>query len=353
MRWLSVASEALRNIVTGTSRLAWGVALLAVLVGGPAIAEQAALLGAQHQAQQYRDSGAAIQVLSSDAVDGGRCDALRTMPGITAAGARREAGTVRVTAMPSRDLTVHEVTPGFIHVIAGPDAVPDAGVWLPGPLADTLGAAAGTELDTSRGPMRVAGVFPWPDDGRPAVLDSAIVAPVPAIGSFDACWAFAWPADGAAKPYLYLAVAPGADGASAVGALNTRLGETFDLDAVVAGRLTTLAAAVAAVLGAGIGGALVYGRRLEIASNLHAGVPRSAVVMQALLEVLACVAGAGVLLAGVTLAHVVAYPDAAVMWTWGAGMRVVGAGLAGTVLGGAIAVMGVRERHLFRFFRQR
>src|SRR5947208_560552 len=79
--------------------------------------------------------------------------------------AAREADALELSAMPADPLPVYEVTPGLAGLL-GVEGTASEGVWLPAPLAESLGVRSGERLDTGAGPMTVAGTYDYPDDGR-------------------------------------------------------------------------------------------------------------------------------------------------------------------------------------------
>lgn len=97
---------------------------------------------------------------------------------------------------------------------------------------------------------------------------------------------------------------------------------------------------------------------MELASALHVGVRRRDLAAQSGLEAAAW-AGAGVVIAGAGLLAVLA-ADAAgravavpPLAAWVDGLRLLGAAWAVAVLATVATVTTVRERTLFRYFRER
>jgi hypothetical protein len=362
MRPSSVLSEAARNLASGTSRAAILATIFVALVGTVAILDVRTVVDVLRNAAAYRAAGAAIQVIeANDGIDGQRCDRLAATPGIVGSGALRAGERLRALNLPSSELTVWEVTPGLPALLAateapaGPQPGPGVwgpGVWLSADLAETLGAGRGSEIATSAGVMPVAGVYDWPDDGRVRDLGYAILAPVPAAGRFDQCWAGIWPVDDELSGLLLLSLVP--DTSNPIRRqVNGSLGADHDAAAIFAGRLTRPAPVGALVIGLVLGAVAARLRRLELAAALHARVPKPQLAWQHLIEASAWTGAATVVaLAGTAYAAALGNPDPAGE-VWLIGARSVAAGAIGVLLGTLAAVAATRERHLFRYFKNR
>jgi len=317
-----------------------------------------AIVGVIEGAREYRDAGASVQILEATGqVDGARCEALARVDGVNAAGALRTGEPLRALNLPSSELTGLEATPGLLGALDR-GRVAGAGLWLSADLAEALGAVPGDSIATTTGPARLGAVYPYPDDGRDRALGYAAVAPVPATGLFDSCWVEIWPVDPETATLLRTTVVadPSSEVQPTQKQLNGRLGATYDASAEFSGRLTEPTPIATAALGLALGYVAIRLRRLELAAALHARVPRAALTWQMLLETAAWT-GAGI---------VVTVP--ALWWlagaggdglatdqvsTWIIGMRTVLAG-AGAVLVGAVAgALTTREKHLFKYFKER
>lgn len=354
MRAGSVATEAWRNVLTGAARAGVLALMLVVLVGGLAVADVRAVVDVLRGAADYRATGASIQVIDAPGqVDAERCEALERIGGIVSSGALREGEAIRMLNLPSSDLTSYEATPGLAAVLRADGNA--YGVLLPDDLAGTLGAAPGDAVATDRGSAQVGATYPYPSDGRARSLSYAAVEVVPAEGVFDACWAEVWPASERTSGYLRSAINPDPDTEQQprLGSLNPRLGATYDAPALLAERLTRLAGWLALIMGGVIGAMGVRMRRLELAAALHARVPRGSLAWQIVTET-ALWAGAATVICAVAVmaAGTWASPDPG--WAvWSLGLRVVGLGFIGALLGAVAASAATRERHLFRYFKER
>ena len=360
MRARSVASEAARNLATGTSRAAGLALAFAAVVGTLAFADVRAAVDVLRGAAEYRASASSVQVLEvSEGIDGARCHALNQATGVVAAGALRHGDPVRALAMPSAQLTVWEATPGLVDVLSHIGTAPDAagaaapGLWYSRDLADTLGARPGRDIVTATGTAATAGVFSWPDDGRARTLGYAALAPVAPSGVFDQCWVQVWPADADTAALVSLALVPAKADQATLGRLNTVHGAAYDTEHLLARRPTVLAPAAAILIGLVLGYLAVRLRRLEIAAALHARVRKPHLAWQQTLEATAWVA-AGVAIAAAVVAHAARAdnPDP-IAWAFLLGARTLLAGAAAVVLGTLAGVATTRERHLFRYFKNR
>lgn len=353
MRLRSIVSEAWRNITSATTGALLFAVALAIGAGFVAANDVSTIVRGINTAHNFATSGAAVTIVAGQgAIDGRSCEALNSASGIQAAGAVRSSqDTITALAMPSTNLTITEITPSLLHVIAD-DIADDAGVWLPEDLARTLGAEAGGHVETNRGPAAVAGVYPYPDDGRARDLAYTMVSPVPADGLFDQCWALIWPHDSEASGLLTSAIAnPEAD--ISYKQLNASLGTTLDRNALFSERPTLFSVWIAAGIGIALGYVSTRRRRLEFASNLHAGVAKSSQNLQVTLETAAW-AVAGFLISLPVLGYVAWQGNAGDMWEpWIIGARSTLTASTAAVVGALIGTLQTREKHLFNYFKQR
>lgn len=347
--------EAWRNLVSGTTR-AIGLALaLALGVGAPAVLDLVAVGGLQDDSLAFEQAGAAIRTVTAEGlVVGEDCDRLAESEGVTSSGAIRAGAPITVSAVPDDPIPSYLASPGLAAVL-GVRTTGGAGVWVPDSLASLLGVTEGSILATTRGPMRVAGRFAYPEDGRDARLGYAIVVPERATARFDECWAQSWPgASGLADQLRWAGqVVPGDSTPMTIGQLNNAMGPIYDPGAVLDTRVTRWGWLGSGVVGLSLGYVAARRRRLEYASALHAGQARAPQVLTALVEtmvwvsvaltVAACVA---VLVAGYRL------PEDHLIVLLGEVPAAVAGGL-GAILGVVAGVVMARERHLFAYFKDR
>jgi len=356
MRASSVISEAWRNLVTGTSRPLLVALLAATVFAGLAATDVRTIVGLSVRATEFRESGAAVHVLSAPAaISGQRCDALGALPGVLGAGAIRRADTQAIfLTAPASGITTVEATVGLAGVL-GIAEVTGTGVWLSDAAAEALGAGPGTTLPTSLGPVAVAAQYTYAPDASDRSLAFSAVAPVPSTGEFDSCWVLVWPPSPVIEVLMRGTYAgdPAEQSDATLFQLNTRLGAAFDAPAMFDGRATSRAPIVAAVFGLLFGVGTIRARRLEFASALHAQVPKLALITQVWLELFSLMLAAVVITLPLTcFLATQGNPDP--FWpAWSAGLRVVVAGTLSTLLGGLLTAAMTSEKRLFRYFKDR
>lgn len=355
MRLRSVVSEAWRNTRSGTARPVLFTVLFVLVVGALAGVDQRAVVAVIRGAQDFRDAGASTQIIEAPGgVDGAHCAALAQVEGVNAAGALRTGDPARALALPSTDLPILEVTPGFLSVLGQPALREATGVMLSTDTAKVFDARVGSTLATRSGSTTVAAVYPFPDDGRVAPLSYAALAPVPQAGMFDQCWVEVWPLTDEIGPLLRLVVSTAPDaGMPVLKQLNSRLGAAYDARTLLDERLTRFATFGGIALGLMLGFAAVRLRRLELAAALHTRVSRTALTWQVVLETLVWVVAASII-AVPAMAYLASWGNPEPAGTvWAIGMRVVLAAGAASVVGAVVATLTTREKHLFRYFKER
>lgn len=279
-RVASICSEAARNLGSGTTKaVLFGLAFLAI-VGSIAGVQSRSVVDLIVRATQFRDSGAAVQILSAPgAVDAATCDALSSVNGVLASGALRQGPSVTLAALPSRPVGSFEVSPGFSALLAWQHRDDRAGVWVARSLLDEIGARPAESLALRNGSSAtVAGAYEYPDDGRDPKLAHQILLPTARSGAFDECWMLIWPDRAAANDVVFLPVIPQDPGpdsrgmpAPALRQLNTSLGESFVTGGAMEGLLGAPLTAIAAVLAGLLGFLAIRLRRLESREFLALG----------------------------------------------------------------------------------
>ncbi len=358
MRLREAVREALRDVVSGAGRAGTCALVLAVLLVAVVGTRVVALVDDVRAAATWVGSGAATTVEQADGrIDGRACTALSEVDGVLGAGALRrvEEGT-SVLALPATAVPTWEVSPSTASILAIEGKAGTSGVWVSEAVAEELGVSAGATLATSGGPVPVAGVYAWPDDGRDPDLEYALIAPVPEDGEpFDQCQVTVWPQDPSVGALLRATVLPSAgeqdESQPTSGQLNPRLGVTFVPD--VGADAVLFAAAGAGTFGLVVGAAAVFRRRLSIASDRHCGVPVAYQVLGAMVQhaIWGAVAAAVTVAVAAVLARGVSTDDGGPVGS--EAMLLGGLGVVGAVLGAGVGVLSVRERALHRYFRIR
>lgn len=355
MKRRAILREAWRDTITGTARTATFALVLGFLVLGTVAADQAQVRRLVDDAARYREAGASILTITAEGrIRGDACDNLEALPGVSAAGAlTQEEDGLRVSTLPQSPMTLYSVTPGFPAVLSA--ETDGNGVVLSADAMASAGRTPGDSLPTSDGTTRIAGTYAYPADGRRVGFGYAALDVTASERLFDECWVDAWPLDEHVQPLLLTAVQPRADADADVqlSRLNTTLGTSFDGAGAFAERLTSMVWAVAA------GGALVIGfvsvrmRRVALASALHTRVPRSSLAAILTIETAAWVVPVAVVAVGATtvFAATGAAADRGTILLLSG--RVLAPAVASAFVGAALGFATTRERHLFRYVRDR
>lgn len=353
----AICREAWRDVVTGTSRTMLFALLLASLVLGLGAADLVTVRALTAAAERYQAAGASIITLDAPGrIDPTACEMLASVPGVRAAGAVR-AGTEPLTAaaLPSSTIPVMNVTPGLPEVLRA--QLHGSGMVLSGQVATSLALSAGDDLRTSEATVPVAGVYDYPEDGRRAGLGFAALLPTTDSAAFDQCWVDIWPTSPQTPVLLQMTLLP-SDGTETeqlpvLAQLNSTLGTTFDGGVRLDARATRFAPWLVLGLGGGLGYLSVRVRRTSLASALHAGTSRNDLGAVVALEVISWILPPALIAASVMVIGANLGSDHDTTSTLVLGSRVVIAGLLGPLLGSTLAFAQTRERHLFRYFKDR
>jgi len=354
-RTREVAREAWRNLASDTTHAPVWAVILAVVVGLLGWADTTQVASLTDQSSAYLAGGGATWIIQAPGrVSGAACDALASATGAHGAGALRATSSpVTAVALPSAPLPGFEATPGIGTVLGVQVA---AGILLPEPAATSLGVTTDDTLVTRAGPAPIGAVYPFPDDGRAPALGYAALILVPPGGFFDQCWITVWPSSQRTVNLLYATLS---DNANAVdltppklAQLNPTLASAFDAAGSFAGRFTRWAGLVCLAAGLTLGYASLIGRRLELASVLHSGWPRPALLGQITLETAAWVLAGSLIAACPTVwqANHAAADTVHLAWL---GLRCVAAGAAGAIAGALAGTALIREKQLFALFKTR
>ncbi len=347
--------EGWRNLRSGTGRPI-AVALALTLCGATLLGlEVSSVAQLVTRAHAFQDAGGSTLILESGGqVDAAACARLGSLTSVEGAAAvTLGSRTVHPAMLPQQAVPLIRATAGLADILG---AHPDGpGVWLSAEAADNLGLRVGSALVLDGLPTRVAAVYAYPEDGRRPGLGYAVIDPVPSGGAFDECWVRSWPTDDGVLPALTAtAFHPSTEQSQRrFSQLNGTLGTTFDGAGELARRPSAPAAPAALAAGLLIGYAAWWLRRLELASARHAGVPLRASWLTAMVEQLAVLAVAWVW--GVVVAlgavHGLASSDAWQVLPFAA--RVLLALSVGALVGSSLAVVTVKERQLFDYFKGR
>lgn len=389
MRLSSVISEAWRNLITGTTHacaLALALALsVAILIG----ADLLTISRIQAQVDEFVASGTSTYTITyAGRIDPVVCESLASVNGVRAAGALRQANAkITLAVLPSTGVPAYEATEGAVALFAdatGGAASDDSAVdfddgaisngsasgaapaasdlWLSAEAAGPLRVVPGETIALKDGRQAtVGGIYQWPDDGRASGYSYAALEPVPIDRAerFDSCWVKAWPVPENIESLLYLATVGDSAGGSrqqgraVISQLNTSHGADLDAVALYHQRLTAWAPVVALAVGLLLGVVAIRVRRLELASALHCGVPKRALIAQLMVETCAWLACA-LLLCSPLLAWVwLANGNADAVSLTDTLLRVPVSAMVGVIVGSVLTAAGIREQRLFRYFKNR
>lgn len=354
MRLSSVLTEALRSTATRTSRPILALVSFVVVIGALCLYDAMTVRSIVTEFRAFHSAGATIStVASTRGISGRACERLAGVAGAGAAGAMSDGGGVVFEALPSTTVPSRHVTPHFVDLLPHRVDPAIAGLLLSREVAVALGSDVGQTVATTAGPVAVAGIFDYPDDGRLPGLGWSVLVVVPADGMFDACWLDVPFVQSPTASFLLTAVAPSPVEKPSVSRLNFRLGEPYDVGEAVRARPSLLAVPSAAVFGVVLGTVLVRLRRLELASALHVGVRRSALLVQLLTENALWLAAAwAVIPAGVLVLALPESPGDRAALLHGC-LRLLVLASAATAAGCAAGTLLVREKHLFRYAAER
>lgn len=356
MKASSLLREVSRNVVSGTSRFAVLATLLTAVLTGLTIADATIMRQAIDSAAAFRQSGGSTYILSAPGeIDATACDALGRLPNVSAAGAIRDTGAkLAISALPDAPAPSFVISAGFAAVI-GADTRHRAGLIVSDELATALDVHPGDEISTRAGATRFAATYSYPTDGRRPGLGYAVLSATVDRAAFDECWVSVWPQITNARAILFTTLQAkqrDSEDQATVAQLNSTHGTEFRGADLFLHRITRYALPAAISIALLLGFAAVRRRKLQIASGLHAGVPRGSMVAIHALESLAWSAPAAVfcLGIGVVMAQQIPAEDrlAAIR-----GLAPIAISALFAPIGAAIATALTSERSLFRYFKDR
>lgn len=356
MTLFAVVREAVKNILSGTSRFTiFGVAL-SVVIGGLTFVDSLAIAQQVAASNAFRLAGGATVILTARGqVSGAACQNLADIPGVASAGAMRESvARISVSTLPDAPLPLYEVSPGFPEVVSA--SVEGAGLIISAEVGSTLAIRPGGTIPLAAGAERVAGIFPYPPDGRRPGLGYAALAVTNDLRPFDECWVAAWPRVANLHTLLLTTLTPEKDSTPEqpiMSQLNSSLGEMASVHETFLSRTTRGAAPLTAALAVLLGYIAIRVRRLHLASALHSGVARLDLLGIHTLETWAWSVPAALtgMAVGAVMTRIVPAAD-----QWAQFMTVLGiplAGFAGAFIGTILATLTTREKQLFRAFKDR
>jgi hypothetical protein len=346
------------NVWSGTARVLLFACLALSIASSLQLADLVTVRTIDEQAWRFQLSGASVLILTAPGrVDGRLCEALASTPDVRAAGALRRGAPTAFAALPQQSLPVFEVSPGFARVVRA-DMERDAGpgALLSADAARAVGATIGGALQTVGAAGRVAGIFPYPQDGRASGYGYSLLSRTPAAGAFDECWVDQWPQTARLRSLLQGVADPASsdeESAPTVSQLNSSHGERLDAHALYSDRVTAWGLPLAALGASAVAVVRVRLRRLEFASMLHLGLTHRAATAITFIETVVWLMPtlAFGLLVSTIFAVTARTGDTATSFFLASQipLTVVVFALLGTVTGMA----GVSESQLYRYFKER
>jgi hypothetical protein len=354
MRVRSAFSEAWRNVGTRGSRPLLSFMLFIIVVGSLALFDLYGIKAILTESRAFSSSGASITTLiATGEVEGPACDGLSDLKGVRAVGAIGAGEPVRFLSLPSSAVPRKLVTHSFINLLENDSDASVAGVFLSSDLATALSADVGDTLSTQSGDTVVAGIFSYPDDGRTPGLGWAVLETRPSAGMFDECWMDVLGTESNAANFLLTAVAPNPSEPPSLGQLNTTLGSSFDGRAEFLNRSSAVSVFAAGAFGLLLGFMSKRPRRLELASALHVGIPKTGLILQVQAEEVLWLIAANTVVLGACAWAVQSELDIDAVSVFLSGLRTSAVGTIGVLIGATVAVLFTREKHLFKYFKDR
>jgi hypothetical protein len=329
------------------------VIIFVALTGTLAWVEESTVRGFVNEANTYLNEGGATWILQSpQAISGNACDALSTVEGVLASGSLRDdhSGLTDVL-LPRTTIPLYSVTPGFFLVVNANHGF-DPGLVVSDQVFDRYGLAVEGRIHTTRGEVPISGMYRYPEDGRRSGLGFAALQVVTSDEIFDECWVTMWPTIEQTKSLLYLSLIPHyASRQTQIFQLNPQHASVYDVGRYDH-RLTRWTPLISLVISLILAVTTVWTRRLEHASNLHAGVSHFFLHLQLLFESISWVA----------IATIFCIPIV-IVTSWGSlsdticvmftGVRVLVSAVSGAIMGTVIGCSLIRESQLFTFFKYR
>jgi hypothetical protein len=354
MRASALLRDVARNVRSGTARVGLFFSVAAAMLCLIVLAELLSVSTTVRQAVEYRESGAAVATLAlPQRIDGRACEALGRAPNVIAAGAMRESAPVTSSVFPSSPLRQYQATSSFAAVLRSTDE--GRGAYFSREVAESVGERS-VLIAGEMVPMR--GSFGYPSDGRRAGFGWAMLSPTRAVdGPFDECWVQMWPERSDIRQLLLTTLTPVSATAPneepVISQLNTKFGAAFAGVQDYQSRPTRHASAIALVVGAFLAAIGVWGRRIEIAANLHAGSPRGLLTAQYAMEVGAWALPAALCAwsVGCVTAALGAPTELAALTTRAGHIALVF--MAAAVAGAVVGAFFVREEQLWSYVKGR
>lgn len=357
MTWYAIFREAWRDVRTGVAKSVSTSLLFGFLIALCMVLELSNLVSVSKGAVEFQRAGGSVFVVEGqNRVDGMACENLASIGGIRSSAAlRRSALDLHPDELPTSTLKTFDVTPSFASLFGAYQE--QRGVFLTQPAAEVLGVSEGDLLRFTNGSSTSVGaVIPWKEeDGRRSGFGFALFVPVAANSIFDECWSEIWPDPTLHQPYLLtpFLYRPQDDVRPVISQLNSSLGTEFEGVRNFENRVTRFLPALSAILGAGLGAASITPRRLELSSDLHAGVARRDLLLKLLLETCSWIVLGLIWLLPTSTQIILELPPVDRVAATEVALHIAVSGAGGALLSALVFPLAIQERHLFRHFKER
>ena len=356
MRLRSVVQEALRDINAGVA----AVPLLAIIVAsallGGLLIDLLTIGQLIQRAEKFQMSGGSVMTVQAPGrIDPVACESLNQVAGVRAAGALPASREHLTPALlPRSRVDAYDVTASIPTLLRSSGM--SAGIHISAGVASAVGARTGSETQfVGHGRAQVAGIYPWVEtDGRRAGFGHTAMIPVSVTDPFDECWIDAWPTSPDTRMLLQLTTIPGDRREPPLfGQLNTTMGARFDGAADFWERPTRWVPAASSILLFALGSFTIWRRRLEITSDLHAGVTKADMCLKQIIEATAWIVVGAALTAPIIVVFIGAFPHhdrPSLLLLSGASLL---SGTAAALCGCLVALGLIRQNRFLAYFKNR
>ncbi|MDR1033882.1 MAG: hypothetical protein LBL41_03845 [Bifidobacteriaceae bacterium] len=360
-----IKSEARLNFTTGTTRAVL-LAVLAITITCSAIfLDLSSVNSISIQGKEFLESGAATwELTNKNTISPVRCDNLSKIDGILHSGAISEENmTITPISMPGTSIPVNTVSQDFYKLLDLTSLdLSTPGIFIPTVISERLGIRAGDSFLTKSGEIFVSGVYNYPDDGRQGSLGFAALAPLDERASpnrlLDSCQATIWGQNDSLKTMLWTALESKEESANSrvkpeIAQLNGKFGITFEGVKLYDSRDTKYLGVLVLLVCTLLGFVFIRIRRLEIASWLHVSMKKSDALKISLLEIAPIIFLALITSIPTFLFAYIGADSSDTLTYIFLAARIFLASAIGLLFGTTLGIVATKERHLFKYFKER
>ena len=357
MRLRETFREAWRNINSRMSQFLSTLFILTCVIATCAGIDGRQVMSIEQKARTYRSSLSNVYVIKAEQqIEPAACQALPQNTGIEAAGGLRKATPIRLTLSKASPLNTYEVSQSFLTVITGgkQSSAMTGGIWLSQALADKFFLHVGSQVDTTAGPMKLAGIYQWPEDGRDTRLGFAALVPVITPSAYDECWASVWPPKSITRTLNQALQYSETSSNAQTEQVNYTMGDKFDPNTEFTSRLTRPLIFAPLLLCFVFGVAVCRRRKLENSGYLHAGEPKSSMVLRLMVEYGLCTLMAVCLTLSISIIvlKIIRVTDISGVLVASL-LPTICSTILGMTMGTAVGACSIKEKSLFKHFKDR